>query len=212
MAVYDLEEQEQLDELKSWWKQYGKLVLLVMIVASFTVIGIQGWRYYQATQALEASELYAQLQGAIGSNDRKKTQDIAATIVEKYPRTTYAVLAALAGARAAFDSGDLASAKARLQWVADHAKADEVRELARLRLAAVLLEEKQYDSALQLLNTAHGPALVALYAALKGDVLVAQGKKDEARSAYQLALDKSDAKSSYRTLIQVKLDALGEAK
>jgi predicted negative regulator of RcsB-dependent stress response len=212
MAVYDLEEQEQIDEFKAWWRQYRKLVLLVVIVAALTVSAIQGWRYYQNKQAFESGELYSQLEGALGSGDQKKVQDIATVLVEKYPRTGYAALGALAGAKAAFDSGDAAGAKTRLQWAAANAKEDEMRDIARVRLAAVLLDEKSYDEALKLLEAQHADTLSALYADLKGDVLVAQGKSNEARAAYQLALDKSNAKSSYRALIQVKLDALGEAK
>ena len=212
MAVYDLEEQEQIDEFKAWWKQYRKLVLLVVIAVAVTVGAIQGWRYYQNKQALEAGELYAQLQGAVGSNEPKKVQDIAAVLAAKYPRTGYAAFAALAGAKAALDSGDIAEAKTRLQWVVDNGRDDETRDIARLRLAAVLLDEKKYDEALKLLEAQHADTLSALYADLKGDVLVAQGKTGEARAAYQLALDKSEAKSTYRALIQIKLDALGEAK
>lgn len=212
MAVYDLEEQEQLDEMKAWWTQYRNLVLLVVVAATVTVSAIQGWRYYHNKQAFEAGELYTQLQGAVGSGDPKKAQDIAAVLIDKYPRTGYARLAALTGAKAAFDSGDAPAAKTRLQWVVDNAKDDEMRDIARLRLAAVLLDEKNYDEALKLLAVQHADTLSALYADLKADVLVAQGKRDEARGAYQLALDKSDAKSAYRALIQVKLDALGEAK
>lgn len=212
MAVYDLEEQEQLDEIKAWWKQYRNLVLLVVVTAAVTVSAIQGWRYYQNKQAFEAGDLYTQMQGAVGSGDLKKAQDIAAVLVEKYPRTGYARLAALTGAKAAFDSGDAPAAKTRLQWVVDNGADDEMRDIARLRLAAVLLDEKSYDEALKLLAAQHGDTLSALYADLKADVLVAQGKPDEARAAYQRALDKSDAKSAYRALIQVKLDALGEPK
>jgi predicted negative regulator of RcsB-dependent stress response len=212
MAVYDLEEQEQIDELKAWWNQYRNLILLVVVAAAVTVGGIQGWRYYRDRQALEAGELYVQLQGAAGGGDQKKVQDIAAILAEKYPRTNYAAFAALAGAKAAFDSGDAAGAGARLQWVIENAREDETREIARLRFAGVLLDEKKYDEALKLLETQHADVLSALYADLKGDVLVAQGKPGEARSAYQLALDKSDAKSAYRGLIQIKLDALGSAQ
>lgn len=212
MAVYDLEEQEQIDEIKSWWKQYRALVLLVVVAASLSVSAVFGWRYYQSRQAFEAGQLYSQLQAAAGSGDLKKTQDIAALLVDQYPRTGYASLAALTGARAAFDSGDAAAATTRLQWVIDNGKEDEMRDTARLRLAAVLLDGKQYDAALKLLESRHADALSARYADLKGDVLVAQGKSDDARSAYQLALDKSDARSAYRALIRIKLDALGEAK
>ncbi len=212
MAVYDLEEQEQIDELKAWWKSYGNAILTVVIVASLSVSGVIGWRTYSDRQALEAGELYAQMQGAAGANDPKKVQDIAAAIAEKYPRTGYAQFAALAAAKAAFDSGNLAEARSRLQFVIDRAKDDGTRDLARLRLAVVLLDEKKFDDALAALKAPAVEALAALYADLRGDVLVAQGKPAEARAAYQLALDKSDAKSQYRGILQGKLDALGDAK
>ncbi len=211
MAAYDLEEQEQLDEIKAWWKQFGGLVILVAVAALITVAAVRGWTYYQSKQGLEAGELYAQLQGAAGANDPKKVQDIAAVITDKYGRSGYAAFAALAAAKAAFDSGDLAAAAARLQWAVDNGRDAETRDIARLRLAAVLLDQKKFDEALNLLAAPHGDTLTALYADLKGDVLVAQGKPQEARGAYQLALDKSDAKSSYRSLIQIKLDALSAA-
>src|SRR3990172_9042786 len=99
MAVYDLEEQEQLDEIKAWWKQYRNVLLLVVVGAAVTVGTIQGWRYYNNKQAFEAGELYIQLQGAVDSGGPKKAQDIAAMLIDKYPRTGYAGLAALTGAK-----------------------------------------------------------------------------------------------------------------
>ena len=212
MAVYDLQEQEQIDEIKAWWKQYGSFVLLIAVACALTVGGYQGWQYYKNKQGTEAGELYSQLQAAAAANEAKKVQDIAAAIVEKYPRTGYAAYSSLAAAKAAFDGGDAATARARLQWVVDNARDDPTRDIARLRLGAVLLDLKQYDDAVKLVDAPHVEAFSALFADLKGDVLVAQGKLPEARAAYQQALDKSEAKSNYRTLIQIKLDALGSAK
>ena len=212
MAVYDLEEQEQIDEIKAWWKQYRGIVILVAMATLLTVAGMRGWTYYNNKQGLEAGELYTQLQGAVGANEPKRVQDIAAVITDKYARTGYATFAALAAARAAFDSGDLAAAQARLQWVVDNARDGEARDIGRLRLGAVLLDQKKYDEALKQLEAQHVDTLSALYADLKGDVLVAQGKPQDARAAYQLALDKSEGKSAYRALIQVKLDALGAVR
>jgi predicted negative regulator of RcsB-dependent stress response len=212
MAVYDLEEQEQIDELKAWWNQYRTLILLVVVATALTVSSVWGWRAYRDRQAMEAGELYVQLQAAAAGGEQKKVQDIAAVLAAKYPRTGYAAFAALAGAKAALDSSDIAEAKNRLQWALDNARDDETRDIARLRLAAVLLDAKDYDAALKLLDAKHADTFSALYSDLKGDVLVAQGHNNEARIAYQLALDKSDAKSNYRGLIQVKLDALGAAK
>ena len=101
MAVYDLEEQEQIDEFKAWWNQYRNIVTLLVVAVLLTLTGMQGWRYYQNRQALEAGTLYLQMQTAAAGNDAKKTQDIAAVIIDKYPRTTYASFAALAAAKAA---------------------------------------------------------------------------------------------------------------
>ena len=212
MAVYDLEEQEQIDELKAWWKSHGNTLLMLVIVVSLAAGGIVGWRYYSDRQAFAAGELYVQLLGATGAGDPKKVQDIAATMVEMYPRTGYTHLAALAAAKAAFDSGNLTEARARLQWVVDRAKDDATRDLARLRLAMVLLDEKKYDEALAAVQAAPVEAMTALFADARGDIFTAQQKAADARGAYQLALDKSDAKSQYRGILQGKLDALGDAK
>jgi predicted negative regulator of RcsB-dependent stress response len=210
--AYDLEEQEQLETIKAWWKDYGNLVILTVTACVFTIAAFQGWRYYRHQQALAAVTLYDQLTQAERANDAKKVRDIAAQITDKYAATPYAAMSALAAGRASFDSGDLAAAKAQLKWVIDNAREDEVRDMARLRLASVLLDEKNYAEALALVQDKHLEAFSGIYADLKGDILVAQGKPAEARGAYQIAFDKSDAQSAYRTMIQAKLDALGDVK
>ena len=209
--AYDLEEQEQIDELKAWWKQYGNLVVAAATAALLTVAAFQGWNYYKTRQAVGAVTLYEQMEQAERAADHKRVRDIAAQIVDKYGSTPYAVIAALTAAKAAFVSGDLAAAKAQLKWVLDNAREDEIKDMARLRLAGVLLDEKSYDEALKLLETKPTESMTGLYADLQGDILAAQGKPAEARAAYQLALDKSEAGSPYRATIQLKLDALGEA-
>ncbi len=210
--AYDLEEQEQLAELKAWWKQYGKLVTLAIAAFLVGLAAVQGWRYYRDAQAQAAVALYGQLEEADQAGDGKKVRAIAAQIVAKYESTAYAVLGSLVAARHAFASGDLAEAKARLQWVAENSREEEIRDVARLRLAAVLLDEKQYAEALKLVEQKPVESMVGPYADTKGDILAAQGKLAEARRAYQLALDMSEANSPYRATLQLKLDALGEAR
>jgi predicted negative regulator of RcsB-dependent stress response len=210
--AYDLQEQEHLEAVKGWWAQYGTLVMVVAIACLLTIAAFQGWRYYQRQQSMAAVTLYEQLTQAERANDHKRVRDIAAQITDKYARTPYAALSALSAARASFETGDLPASKSHLQWVVERAREDEIKDVARLRLAGVLLDEKKYDEALAQLSGAHGEAFSALYADLKGDILLAQGKRGEARGAYQQAYDKSDSKSPYRPMIQAKLDALGEAK
>lgn len=210
--AYDLEEQEQIEEIKAWWQQYGKLVLLAVVSVFVTIAAFQGWRYYRHQQALGAVTLYSQLQEADRARDGKRVIGIAEQIVDKYASTPYAEIAALTAARASFDAGDLAVAKTRLQWVIDKANDKEMQDIARLRLAGVLLDEKKYPEALKILEAKPVDSYNGLFADMRGDILVAQGKIAEARTAYQQALDKSDAKSPYSHLVQLKLDALGAAK
>lgn len=210
--AYDLEEQEQIAVIKDWWRKYGNLVTTAALVVLVGIAGIQAWRYYRAQQTTAAATLYSQLDTADQSNEAKRVQDIAATIAATYGPTPYAAMAQLRAAKSLAAGNDLAAAKQRLQWVVENAKEDEMRDVARLRLAGVLLDEKKPDEALHLLEVKHAAAFDGMYADLKGDILAVQGKRAEARAAYQTALDKSDSRSSYRQLIQVKLDAVGEAR
>lgn len=207
--AYDLEEQEQLDAIKAWWTQHGTTVLLSVAVFVAIVAGTQGWRYYQNKQTVQAAGLYEMLQGAADNRDVKKVREVAGQLIEQYPRTAYATRAALLAAKSNHDSGDAKSAKAQLQWALDHAGSDEIRDVARLRLAGVLLDEKNHGEALKLLEAKHGAAFDGLYADLKGDVLLASGKSAEALASYKLALEKIDPASAYRGLVQMKLDGLG---
>lgn len=210
--AYDLEEQEQLEAIKDWWKQFGNMVVLAVVACALTVTTFYGWRYYHHQQALAAVTLYEQLESAQRANELKRVRDIAAQITGQYGSTAYAGMAALAAARASFTAGDLAAAKTQLQWVIDHAKEDEMRDVARLRLAGILLDEKNYAEALKLAEAKPVEPFSVLYADMKGDILVAQGKVAEARAAYQQALAKSDANQPYHQILQLKLDALGDAK
>ena len=210
--AYDLEEQEQIDAVKAWWKQYGNLVMTVVIAALLTIAGVQWWSYYTVRQSEKAAVLFLQLEEAEKAGDAKKVRDIADQMIDSYKRTAYAAMAALSAAKASFVTGDLEEARKKLEWAAEHAKDEEARDIARLRLAGVLVDQKKPDEALKVLSAKTSPAYEALYADARGDVLTAQGKPAEARAAYQLALDKLDAGSAYRRLVEVKLDALGEGK
>lgn len=205
----DLEEQEQIDELKAWWTQNGKYV--VAAVAAF-VIGVGGWRFwesYSVRQASEASVLFEQAMAASGAGDAKALKEVTGKIMESQARSAYAAPAAWLAGRANHDAGDLKSARAQYQYALEHARDDGLEQLARLRLAAVMIDEKDYAGAMKLLDTTHDPAFAGLYANLKGDALLAQGKRKEAQDAYKLALDKLGDKSPLKPLVEIKMDGLG---
>ncbi len=212
MAALDFQEQEQVDAFKHWWKDNGKWVLIAVVVAVVAFGGIRGWQVYQAKQNTEAATLYAEVVQQVGSNDPKRVNDAAASVASKYGSSAYAARAQLLAAQVNIQARDNVQAKTQLQWVIDHAKEEGLQNVARLKLASLLLDEKSYDAALKLLDATHPDAYTGLYVDLKGDVLSAQGKTEEARAAYKLALEKTDVKSNYRNLIQMKLDALGGAK
>lgn len=229
MAAYDLEEQEQLAEIKAWWKQYGNRLVNVATVVALIVIAWQGWNWYQRNQVGQASVVYGVLQKAVQEKDTQRIKAASGELLEKFSRTPYAVLGALTSAKAMVEAGDAQTAKAQLLWAAEHAK-DELRDLARLRAAAVLLDEKAYDQALAQLDGASGPAFEIRFLDMRGDILVAQDKKADAVSAYRTALTKLDeleksgksggaglewqgeSNAIFRDLIGQKVDALGGSK
>ena len=211
MAHYDLEEQEQLDTLKTWWKMHGNLVTTVVTVFCLAVVAWQGWNWYQRGQSTQASAIYAVLEQAVAAGDAQKTKSAAGELAEKFGSTPYASLGALLAAKQSFEAGDLKTAKAQFGWAADNGK-DEIKDIARLRLVATLLDEKAHDEALKQLSTGHSPAFDARFLEMKGDVLVAQGRVVEARTAYKAAQEKNVGKvGAGHELLQQKLDHLGEA-
>ncbi|MCP1573307.1 membrane protein [Herbaspirillum rubrisubalbicans] len=207
--AYDLEEQEQLDSIKAWWAKYGNLVTWALIIALAGYAAWTGWNTYQGRQSAQASVLYEEQQKALAAKDNAKVQRAATDIQDKFSGTAYAEMSALVAAKSAFDANDNETAKKQLQWVIDHGRGKEYKAIAAVRLAGVLLDTKSYDEALKVLAGDYPAQFAGAIADRKGDVLLAQGKRDEARTAYKLALEKSDAKDPGRQLIQIKLDAIG---
>jgi predicted negative regulator of RcsB-dependent stress response len=207
---YDLQEQEQLDAMKAWWRGNANWVTALSIAVLLAVGAYQGWSWYTLRQASAASALYEQFDKALASKEPKdiaKARDLVGTLIDQHGSTLYAAMAALRAAKSNVDAGDEKTAKSQLTWVADHASQKELALLARVRLAGILLDEKAYDQALQALRADVPDAFAAEFADRRGDVYAAQGKVKDARAAYTDALAKAGSQP-VRTLIQMKLDAL----
>lgn len=211
MALYDLEEQDQIDDLKAWWTRYGGTVTVGLVLGCVVIAGIQGSRWYAGKRAESASVLYGAISEAARTKDAAKARDAIAQITDRYAGTSYAPRAALLYAKLLYDSGDRNGAKAQYTWVVDHASEEEVKAIARYRLAQVQIDEKQYDAALAALDAKHPSSFDGMFTDLRGDALAAAGRAADARSAYESALAKLDTKSPYRNYVQVKRDALGES-
>lgn len=233
MAVYDHEEQEQLEELKAWWRQYGNLVTSILVALALAAVAWQGWNWWQRKQSAEASGLYAGVQQAAAQGDARRARELTGQLIDRFGSTTYATMAAMLSGKAqllAASGGDPKTARAQLQWAIDNAKDEALRDLARLRLAALLLDDKAYDEALKQLATEPASASFApRFSELKGDILLAQGKAAEAKAAYETALAKASGGASdgdmkspagvaaaqqrpYVEMLQAKRDGVGGAK
>jgi predicted negative regulator of RcsB-dependent stress response len=206
---YDFEEQERIAELKAWWEDNRWYVVGAIVLAMLMFGGYRGWIWWSARQAEDAAAMFRPVGEAMKADD-KKLAAAAQPLVDKHPGSYFASEAQLAVAKAAFEAGDLAEAQKRLEWVMDRG-ADEHRGVARLRLAAVLLDEKKYDAALKVLDGNEDEAFAAPAADLRGDIMLAQGRLDEARAAYKLAVDKAGPANPVRSVAGTKLNALGGA-
>lgn len=205
----DLEEQEQVDELKAWWNKNGTFV--IGAVAAF-VIGVSGWKGYQVWSARQAGEsmvLFEKAMQAAMANDAKSVKDLTGQIMENYSRSGYAVPAAWLAGKVNYSAGDLKSAQAQYQYALDHAGDKGLEQLARLRLASVMLDQKDTAGALKQLEIEPDAAFAALFADLRGDALALQGKPEEARAAYQMAMEKLDPKSPMKAMVEAKLNGVG---
>jgi predicted negative regulator of RcsB-dependent stress response len=208
---YDFEEQERLAELKGWWEDNRWYVIGAIVAAILAFAGYQGWKAWTQRKADEAAGMYRPVAAAAKDNDPKKIAEAAKPLLDKHPRSFYASETALVLAKSAFDAGNLAEAQKQLEWVLGSG-VEEHRGVARLRLAAVLLEQKKYDEALKVLDANTDPAFAALAADMRGDTMLAQGRLDEARAAYKLAVEKAGPRNPVKQIAQTKLDALGGAQ
>lgn len=213
MAAYDLEEQEQLSQIKAWWEQYGKYVTALIVAAAVGSVSWQGWKWYQDKQSGEAAALYFAVQQAAAEGEAARARDAAGQLVERHAGSPYASMGSLLSAAVQVDSGDQRNARAQLEWVANKGGDAVLRDIARLRLAVLLFDEGSHDEALAQLSAAPHATLAARYADLRGDILVAAGKREEARAAYTAALtalegSAGQADGMARSIIRVKLEAL----
>ncbi|HEU0229490.1 MAG TPA: tetratricopeptide repeat protein [Burkholderiaceae bacterium] len=207
--AYDLEEQEKIDALRAWWDKYGTLCSVVLFAAVLAVLGWRGWQWYQGHEANQAMGYFEALETAAGQPGDDAVARIKAaskTLRSDYASTGYTPRGVLVAAEALQRRNDLAGAREQLEWLIHHGKDSALAALARLRLAGILLQQKQYDQALTQVQNAP-TAFAGLYADRRGDILAAEGKKDEARRAWQAAIKALGSDPSTQ-VIELKIDAL----
>lgn len=210
--MYDLEEQEQIDALKAWWAQYGRWVWLGVLLLVLIFGAFQGWRAWQDREAGKAGSLFEAVQTAALQGDMAKMLQAVHALEQAQPQSALATRAAFVVAALAHEKGDLSNTHEALQWVITHGKEPAMVDLARVREAGLLADDKKFDEALHLLQDNHTPEYLAMSADLRGDILLAQDKPGEARLAWRLALEKTQPTDILHQIVQGKLDALGGSK
>ena len=207
----DLQEQEQLDAIKAFWKQHGNLITWLLVLVLGAYAAWNGWNYWQRDQAVKAGAMFDELERSAQAGDAERSARVFKDMQERYASTAYAAQAGLLTARVQLDKGQADAARASLAWVADKGGDEALRTMAKLRLAGLMLEAKQFDDALKQLDGATAAGFEALVADRRGDVLLAKGQKAEAQKAFETAYQGLDAQLDYRRLVEAKLTALGAA-
>jgi predicted negative regulator of RcsB-dependent stress response len=208
MKHLDLEEQEQLDQLKAFWKKFGNVISAALILVFGSIAAYNGYQWWQRNQSAQAAAMYDEVERTAKEGDPVKISRAFADMKERFAGTTYAAQAGLLSAKALYDKGQAEQAKAPLEWVANSAADESYRAIAKLRLASILFESKGFDAALKLLDGLP-KEFDALAADRRGDILLAQGKKDDAKAAFEKAHKGFDERTEYRRLVEIKLNALG---
>ena len=215
------EEEEHIDQLKTFWKKYGDLLTGIVLALAASAVGWQWWQHRQQQEALQAASLYATLQGMQQVQQISAVNSLADTLIQRYPNSPYTSRGALIAAATdgsnlaqtpAQSAAQVATAKKDLQWILDHSKENSIKNLARLHLAALLLDQHQAKEALDLLNVDHDKqatdSYADLYNDLSGDIFLSLGNRQSAISAWQAALSELPASSPYRQVVEIKLNAI----
>jgi predicted negative regulator of RcsB-dependent stress response len=205
----DLEEQEQLDEIKHFWKQYGNAITWVLIVVLGAYAAWNGYQYWQRNQAAQAAAMFDEVDKVAREGDSEKMERAFNDMKSRFASTAYAPQAGLLVAKTLYEAGKVDGAKAALTWVAEKSTDAGYASVGRLRLAGLLMDSKAYDEALKALDTGISEEFAALQADRRGDILLAQGKKPEASAQYLKAFKAFDERADYRRLVLVKLNTLG---
>lgn len=209
MAHFDLNEQEQIANVKYFWRDWGKYIAALVVVLILGYVGSSVYTWHQQSQAQQAAAVYETFTNAVESNNTQLIYKTADDLVQNLPKTEYASMAALQAAKTAFNQKDFAKSEKYLNWTKDNSNDKSLQSIATLRLASVYIDENQFDKAREMLKTKHDLAFDGLFYEGRGDMYIAQGDLNKARDAYKEGLQKAANDPSTQQAIQMKLDIIG---
>lgn len=205
MDIYASDE-EKGEEIKRWWRENGWSIIAYVALGIAAVVGGRYWLAQQQVAALTASSIYQQTIVELEQGNHDQASTAADKLISEFASTPYAVFSALEMAKHSVANNELSQAKHYLEWVLANAELTGQREIARLRLAQVLLAEQQYDAALARIQETNNEAFKSLFDELKGDIYLAQGKIAEAATAYRAAMVGLDDNQPREIILKLKLD------
>ncbi len=205
----DLEEQEQLDQIKHFWKRYGNLITWVLLAASVSFAAWNGWQFWQHKQASGAAVLFDEIERAVADKDATRMERTLTDMKAQFGSTVYAQQGALLAAHGLSAAGDAPKARQALEWAAGQNKDEGLQAIARLRLAGLLMENGTPEEAKKSLEATMPTAFEGLLADRQGDLHLRAGQSDQARQAYLKAYQLLADTTEYRRLVEIKLNALG---
>ena len=183
MSDYETEEQ-QVEAIKEWWKQNGSSVLLGIGLGVGAILSWNGWQGYQESKAMEASDKYTEISEAVAAGDTGKVAAIADELRDDHGGSSFAAMASLLEAKVAAESDNLDVAAEQLQWVVDNSSLEELKTVAAIRKARVLLADGKAENALEVLPDVASGGFAGLAAEVRGDIHLALGQSEKAREAY----------------------------
>ncbi len=206
MVDIHLSDDEQAERLKAWWKENGTSVIIGAVVGIGVIVGVNFWRDYKTSQGETASALYEMMLGNYRQQNMAVAETTGGQIMGNFSSTPYAGKAALLLAKISFDKNDLTSAKSQLRWAVHNSIEPATVHAARLRLARILLSEKQYVQVDELISVDDLGGFESEYLEIRGDLHMARGEAEQAREAYLAAAQELPEGSSYGDILNMKAD------
>jgi predicted negative regulator of RcsB-dependent stress response len=202
-------EEQELEALKEWWQEYGRTIVVGVVIGLGGVFGWTSWQNHQQSQAEKASMFYQRLIDDAARDRHQAVGKQAASLADEFSNSGYAVLAALLAAKSAYAENDLEGAKRQLVWMISQSAESSFKDIARIRLARLLIQENNLDEALSTLNGIDDDAFSATANEIRGDIRYLEGDMVGARTAYQKALTGDTIPGAMRSRVQMKVDDLG---
>jgi predicted negative regulator of RcsB-dependent stress response len=206
---FDLEEQERIDKLKYFFRDWGKYILSLLVIIIFAYIADSLWNWQHNRNAIKTALLYQNFNQAVEKNNLNQVYSIVSTMEKNYPSDEYTALASMMAAKLAKNKLENKHAEEYLNFAILHTKDKALVDVARLRLADVYIDEKKFNLVMPLLMEKHAKSFDALYYSKRGDLHVARGELDKARESYKIALKMGGDNQSITDVVQMRLDVLG---